>query len=243
MKQEFNDVLDAKKLMQFYGNQGFCISYRQLREWVRAGILHPQGWGSKRKLFPPTEVVWAGTTFLLRAAGAKLDFIKKMRLAVDSKPSGKKSKSDEVMKLASLLGNQRETIQSLLKSLELPRHQEIRVRDSDGMIRVLDEVSLKNNKMVVAEYKNSKRARPEEKLQMEYQKRYVESKLKGTKVKCDLRRFREKRGLSQIELATVLGFSQARLSQIENGWREPDDVEKNTMAGVLKEKVSVLFPN
>jgi DNA-binding transcriptional regulator YiaG len=237
MEPDLTGVLDTNKLILFYRRLGFCISYRQIREWVKSGILHPEGGSFKKKHFSPSDVAWAGRAFLLRMAGKKLDSIKEMRLAVDSKRSNKQNQArGSAAELVSLFGKQRDAIQLLTKGLGSTDEER-------GVIRRPDEIIIKDGRVIIAEYKNSEITKPVEEVQMKFYKKAVESKLKKVKVKCEVRSIREKRGLSQIELAKVLGFSQARLSQIENGWRMPDDTEKSTMAGVLKEKVSTLFPN
>lgn len=226
-------TMTTKRLMEFYKNRGFFISYRQLREWQKKGIIHPQKISARKTLFRPAEAKWVGVVFLLRMAGKKLDFIKQARIALAKKESvekGEPKRTEELANLRFLLQQQDKTTRILHKTLY------------PGSPIKIDVTSETDNEIVLTEMKAPKVSKAEAVEQMTSYRNYIESELKNKIVKCEVKRVREKRGLSQAVLAKVLEFSQARLSQIENGLIEPVDDEKQKMAEKLKERVGVLFP-
>lgn len=50
-------------------------------------------------------------------------------------------------------------------------------------------------------------------------------------------------GLSQVEIAAAADIHESRMSQIVNGWREPNDAERKVLARILKRKPAQLFPS
>jgi XRE family transcriptional regulator, regulator of sulfur utilization len=56
-----------------------------------------------------------------------------------------------------------------------------------------------------------------------------------------LARAREKRGMTQRELASLSQLSSTYLSQIENGWKEPAIATLKLIAKALKVPLPVLF--
>lgn len=230
MTLNVTEALDSRSLLGLYEDKGIHLSYRQLREWERAGIIHSSRVGLRKKVFAPVEVKWVGFTCLLKLAGQGLSSIKEMRMAAAPTPldRGKldpRIKKRRLAEMASLLEKQRETAEDL-------------------RVFVSDAISVTDAGVVITEYKRPKQRigeRNEENTQRqaEFYKRVLESK----GVKFRIRVIRVLRGLSQQELAKKLAFSQARLSQIENGWVKPDEREKNRIAHALNEGVSVLFPD
>jgi transcriptional regulator with XRE-family HTH domain len=57
-----------------------------------------------------------------------------------------------------------------------------------------------------------------------------------------LRQVRFFRGLRQIQLATISGVGQHRISAIENGYIEPRQSEKEKLAKSLGMEIGELFP-
>ena len=57
-----------------------------------------------------------------------------------------------------------------------------------------------------------------------------------------LRVWRADRRIIQIDLANRTKINVARLSEIENGYRQPTDAQKKKLARALKVTVSELFP-
>ena len=49
-------------------------------------------------------------------------------------------------------------------------------------------------------------------------------------------------GLSQVDVAEAADLHESRLSQLVNGRRKPNDVERKVLARVLKRKPAQLFP-
>jgi transcriptional regulator with XRE-family HTH domain len=58
-----------------------------------------------------------------------------------------------------------------------------------------------------------------------------------------LRVWRADRRIIQIELAHRTKINVARLSEIENGYRQPTDAQKKKLARALKVTVGELFPD
>jgi len=48
--------------------------------------------------------------------------------------------------------------------------------------------------------------------------------------------------LSQVDIAEAVDLHESRLSQIVNGRRAPNDVERKALARILKRKPADLFP-
>ena len=57
-----------------------------------------------------------------------------------------------------------------------------------------------------------------------------------------LKEFRQKRGFSQYWLGRAIGKYQNRIWQLENGYAEPKDWEKEVLATVLGVPAQELFP-
>jgi len=57
----------------------------------------------------------------------------------------------------------------------------------------------------------------------------------------NLRRYRERAGLSQDELAYRASISQSKLSRVERGFLIATDVERDQLAAALGVTVDVLF--
>lgn len=51
-----------------------------------------------------------------------------------------------------------------------------------------------------------------------------------------------KKGLTQQELASKLGLSEASISRICNGWKLPNEELKTKIAKLLQRKVEFLWP-
>ncbi len=61
-------------------------------------------------------------------------------------------------------------------------------------------------------------------------------------VKNNLKMWREKRGFSQYKLGYAINKYQNRIWQLENGYAEPKDWEKEVLAAVLAVPIQELFP-
>ncbi len=220
MKPKPNRLIDVKSLIRYYQERGYCISYPQIRAWEKAGIIHSSRIGLRKKVFSFLDVYWVGVACLLRLAGKRLSSIKEMRLATNPRsPFSPRIRNKRLLELASLLERQQGTARMLRTNLPSPTGGPFR---PDGRPYRPDVVTVKDNSEV--EF-------------TEYKIKVLDKNTIMVKV------IRAAHNLSQSELAEKLGFSQARLSQIENGWIKPDEKEKNRIAKVLDEKVGVLFPN
>jgi len=57
-----------------------------------------------------------------------------------------------------------------------------------------------------------------------------------------LKETRERKGISQYELGRLIGRYQSLIWQIEHGYHEPDEAEKEEIAKVLGMDVNEIFP-
>jgi len=225
MELTSTEALDSHALLRFYQDRGICLSYRQLREWERTGVIHSSRIGLRKKVFPPSEVQWAGLACHLRLAGMGLSSIKEMRLAVMLEPAAKvkldsKTRQQRLAEMISMLERQRKTVKTLIDAIH---------RTAEGN--------------VIFEYKCPKQGAESDEGDAERQLESYKETLERSGLKNTIKVMRVVCGLSQHELAKKLAFSQSRLSQIENDWIKPDEGERNRIARVLKTEVSVLFPS
>lgn len=251
MKLLINEPLDCRSLLDFYRNQGLWVSDRQLWDWEKDGLLRPHRISPKRKLYPPLEVQWIGVMYLLRMAGKGMNEIRELRKAFDSiyTTTPKTSKMEKMIaqeqikiaELGNLLEQQKQIITAVAsqfrdESWKVLREQRIK---SESGIEIIDQVKRTKEGIEITEVKRHSNADMENIMAqaLEYKKL-----LNKKKVKCHIKIIREKKGLSQTELATLLDISQAALSKFENGWAEPDDAQKGRLADLLKVKVGSLFP-
>jgi DNA-binding XRE family transcriptional regulator len=219
------EALDSHALLRFYQDRGICLSYRQLREWERTGIIRSFRIGLRKKAFASSEVRWAGLACSLRLAGKGLGSIREMRLAAMPESAGEKKLDPKIRKqrlaeMILLLEKQRETVKMLI-----------------------DAICMTDKGAVVVEYKRPKQEAESDEWDAKRQLESYKEALERSGMKNTIKVMRVMRRLSQHELAKKLAFSQSRLSQIENDWIQPDEGEQNRIARVLKVEVSMLFPS